>query len=138
MTNEAARSEHWRLIIDAACDGPTNMAIDEAILEAVGRGDSPPILRLYRWNPPCLSLGYAQSADDADLELIVARGWQLVRRLTGGRAILHTEELTYSVALPLDHPLIAGTILDSYRRLSAALLIAVQTIGLDANADKRP
>src|SRR5258707_11959212 len=121
MSTQAALPERWRLIIDAACDGPTNMAIDEAILEAVGQGNSAPTLRLYRWNPPCLSLGYAQPIEDADLERIQARGWQVVRRLTGGRAILHTDELTYSVALPLDHPLVAGTILDSYRRLSSAL-----------------
>src|SRR5450432_703583 len=131
-------AEPWRLILDAACDGPTNMAIDEAILESIGRGDSLPTLRLYAWNPPCLSLGYAQPVGDADLESIRAHGWQIVRRLTGGRAILHTDELTYSVALPLDHPLVAATILDSYRHISAALLVAVQHIGLDANADKRP
>src|SRR5258708_19771135 len=104
------------------------MAIEEAILEAVGRKDPAPTLRLYRWNPPCLSLGYAQSADDADLERIQARGWQVVRRLTGGRAILHTDELTYSVALPLDHPLVPGTIFDTYPPLSPPLLIAVQNI----------
>src|SRR5690242_13201493 len=129
--------EAWRLIVDGACDGPTNMAIDEAILEAVGRGDAPPTLRLYSWNPACLSLGYAQPAANADMERIAAHGWQVVRRMTGGRAILHTDELTYSVALPIDHPLVEGTILDSYRRLSAALLAALQAIGLDAHADKR-
>ncbi len=133
----------WRLVTgsnfnDLDCDGPTNMAVDEAILEAVGRGDSLPTLRLYSWTPPCLSLGYSQPIGDADLGRIEARGWQIVRRLTGGRAILHTDELTYSVALPLDHPIVAGTILDSYRRLSAALLVAVQNIGLNATADKRP
>ena len=133
-----SESETWRLIIDAPCDGPTNMAVDETILESVGRGESLPTLRLYAWNPPCLSLGYAQPIKDADLDRIASYGWHIVRRLTGGRAILHTDELTYSVALPLDHPLVEGTILDSYRRISAALLVAVQHIGLEANADKRP
>src|SRR5690242_2075715 len=129
--------EAWRLIVDGACDGPTNMAIDEAILEAVGRGDAPPTLRLYSWNPACLSLGYAQPAANADMERIAAHGWQVVRRMTGGRAILHTDELTYSVALPIDHSLVEGTILESYRRLSAVLLLALENIGLDAHADKR-
>ena len=129
--------DQWRLIVGDACDGPTNMAIDEAVLEAVGRGDAPPTLRLYSWNPACLSLGYAQPAADADLERIGARGWQIVRRMTGGRAILHTDELTYSVALPMGHPLVEGSILDSYRRLSTALLTALQYIGLDVHADKR-
>lgn len=129
--------ESWRFILDPACDGAANMAIDESILEAVGRGDVPPTLRLYRWEPACLSLGYAQPAADADLDRIQARGWQMVRRLTGGRAILHTDELTYSVALPQSHPLVAGAIVDSYRRLSTALLGALHNLGLDAHADKR-
>jgi len=129
--------ERWRLILDAPCDGASNMAIDEAILEAVGRGDAPPTLRLFRWEPACLSLGYAQPITDVDRARLAARGWHVVRRMTGGRAILHTDELTYSVALPLSHPLVDGTIIDSYRRLSAALLSAVQDIGLEAHADKR-
>src|SRR5258708_5017282 len=129
--------EHWRLILDAPCDGASNMAIDEAILEAVGRSDAPPTLRLFRWEPACLSLGYAQPESDVDRGRLAAQGWQVVRRMTGGRAILHTDELTYSVALPLSHPLVEGTIVDSYRRLSAALLSALQDIGLDAHADKR-
>src|SRR5438105_4494622 len=128
--------EHWRLIVDPARDGAANMAIDEAILTAVGRGDVPPTLRLYRWEPACLSLGYSQHASDADLSRIEARGWHLVRRQTGGRAILHIDELTYSVALPINHPLVAGTIVDSYRRLSSALLAALEYICLDAHADR--
>ncbi len=130
-------AEQWRLIVDPAHDGALNMAIDESILESVSRGDAPPTLRLYRWEPACLSLGYSQHAADADRARIEAQGWHLVRRQTGGRAILHTDELTYSVALPLSHPLVAGTIVDSYRRLSSALLVALEQIGLDANADKR-
>ncbi|MEP7288902.1 MAG: biotin/lipoate A/B protein ligase family protein [Chloroflexota bacterium] len=127
----------WRLIVDPSCDGATNMAIDEAILESVGRGESMPTLRLYRWQPACLSLGYAQPAADADRERLAAQGWDIVRRMTGGRAILHTDELTYSVALPTSHPLVEGSIPDSYRRLSSALLAALLHIGLDAHADKQ-
>src|SRR5579859_1906151 len=129
-------AERWRLIVDSPCDGPTNMAIDEAILEAVGKRQAPPTLRLFAWEPACLSLGYAQPAADVDQERLGAHGWDIVRRMTGGRAILHTEELTYSVALPQDHPLVAGTILDSYRRLSMALLHALEALGIDAHADK--
>jgi len=130
-------TEQWRMIIDPAYDGATNMAIDEAILESVGRGDVPPTLRLYRWEPACLSLGYAQKSADVDEARLAARGWHIVRRMTGGRAILHTDELTYSVALPLAHSLIEGTIVDSYRRISGALLNALQHIGIDPHADKR-
>lgn len=127
-------SETWRLIADPPLDGATNMAIDEAILEAVGRSEARPTLRLFRWEPACLSLGYAQPASDVDRERLAARGWHLVRRMTGGRAILHTDELTYSVTLPIGHPLAAGTIVQSYQRLSAALLRAVEQLGLAARA----
>jgi lipoate-protein ligase A len=130
-------TEHWRLILDPPREGAANMAIDEAILETVGSVAAPPTLRAYRWAPPCLSLGYAQPASDADRERIMARGWHLVRRMTGGRAILHTDELTYSVTLPAAHPLAAGSIVESYRRLSAALLDALRAIGLAADADRR-
>jgi lipoyl(octanoyl) transferase len=129
--------EQWRLIVDPPRDGAMNMAIDEAILEAVGQGDAPPTLRLFAWEPACLSLGYAQAATDVDSERLAAHGWQMVRRLTGGRAILHTDELTYSIALPLAHRLMAGSIVDSYRRLSAALIGTLERVGLEARADKR-
>jgi lipoate-protein ligase A len=64
-----------------------NMAVDEAILHAVADGDSPPTLRFYGWNPACLSLGRAQPIADVAEERILANGWDLVRRPTGGRAI---------------------------------------------------
>jgi len=106
------------------------MAVDEAILEAVGRGDSLPTLRLYAWEPACLSLGYAQPLGDVDLPRLQARGWDLVRRLTGGRAVLHTDEITYSVIAPLAEPRVAGTVIESYSRLAAALLEAFRLLGL--------
>ncbi len=111
------------------------MAVDEAILNAVGAGTQPPTLRLYGWSPPCLSLGYGQRAREVDLARLAARGWALVRRPTGGRAILHADELTYSVALPITHPLATGTILESYQRISGSLLTALHCLGADANAD---
>jgi lipoyl(octanoyl) transferase len=125
------------LLIHTPEKGAANMAIDAAILESVGRGDCPPTLRLYAWNPPCLSLGYGQSVRDVDLGRLMERGWDLVRRPTGGRAILHTDELTYSVSIPETHPLAHGSIVESYRRISRALLAALETLGLAANADKK-
>ena len=111
-------------------DGATNMAIDEAILEAVAAGDSPPTLRFYGWKPACLSLGYAQQAAVADWEACAAFGWDVVRRPTGGRAILHVDELTYSVCAPEGEPRVAGTVLESYRRLSDALAEGLELMGL--------
>ncbi|MBK9122195.1 MAG: lipoate--protein ligase family protein [Chloroflexi bacterium] len=113
------------------------MAVDEAILEAVGRGDQPPTLRLYAWSPACLSLGIGQKATDADHSRIVLQGWNIVRRPTGGRAILHTDELTYSVSVPSDHPWSALDIVTSYCQISAALMRAVESLGADPHAERR-
>lgn len=113
------------------------MAIDCAILEAVAKGDQPPSLRLYGWAPFCLSLGYGQRARAADVVALAARGWDLVRRPTGGKAILHGDELTYSLCLPLDHPLAGGDVVESYRRISAGLQRALKGLGLAVTAERQ-
>jgi lipoate-protein ligase A len=106
------------------------MAMDEAMLEHVQRRACLPTLRLYAWDPPCLSLGQVQPYADVDTERLRARGWEVVRRQTGGRAILHTDELTYSVTAPADEPSVAGSVLESYNRLARALLVGMQALGL--------
>jgi lipoate-protein ligase A len=130
-------SYQWRLIIHPPADGSWNMAVDESLLESVIAGDSPPVLRLYAWSPPCLSLGYAQPIGDVDLTYLNQQKWSITRRPTGGRAILHTDELTYSVISPIDTPLLHGTILESYQVISKALLMTLQLLGLSATADKQ-
>ena len=115
-------------------DGASNMAVDCAILEAVAGGDQQPTLRLYGWKPFCLSLGYGQRSREVDDDALAERGWDLVRRPTGGKAILHGDELTYSLNLPLDHPLAGGNVVESYRRISAGLLRALESLGLAAIA----
>ncbi len=127
----------WRLLRTSPARGAWNMAVDEAILEAVGKRKVLPTLRLYAWAPPCLSLGYAQPVSDADTNALNEYGWDLVRRPTGGRAILHTDELTYSVIAPLDEPRVAGGVLESYCRLSMALLDALHRLGLEAQAARQ-
>ena len=106
------------------------MALDEAILEHIGSGESNPTLRLYAWEPACLSLGHAQSFTDVDITRLKENDWEVVRRLTGGRAILHTDEITYSVIAPSDEPRVEGSVLESYNRLAQALLTAVQSLEL--------
>ena len=120
----------WRLLTPPPSNGAWNMAVDESILEHIQRGAVLPTLRLYAWDPPCLSLGHAQSFADVDMERVKARGWQVVRRLTGGRAILHTDELTYSVTGSAADPVLAGSILESYNRLAQALMFAMRELGL--------
>jgi len=128
----------WRLIKNSPAPGPWNMAVDEAILEAIGRNEVLPTLRLYAWEPACLSLGYAQPISDVDTHRLDERGWDIVRRATGGRAILHTDELTYSVTGPQNEPRLTGGVLESYRHLSRALLAALQKLGIPAEALPQP
>ncbi len=120
----------WRLLFTPPARGAWNMAADEAIIEHIGRGESPATLRLYSWDPPCLSLGHAQSYADVDLARLEERAWEVVRRATGGRAILHTDELTYSVTGSAQEPALSGSILESYNKLAQALLHAVRDLGL--------
>lgn len=126
----------WRLIIHPPADGAHNMAVDQAISECVAAGDVPPTLRFYTWEPPCLSLGQAQPYADLDPDRLAARGWDVVRRLTGGRAILHADELTYSVAVPLDDPRVTGGVVESYRRLSRGLMQGIEHLGAVVAAEK--
>jgi len=127
----------WRLIQSPAATGALNMAIDEAILEAASQGLTPPTLRLYSWQPACLSLGYAQPVGDANRCELERRGLDLVRRPTGGRAILHIDELTYSVCGPVDEVRLRGGVLHSYRVLSSALLRALELLTINAQADAK-
>jgi lipoate-protein ligase A len=106
------------------------MAVDEAMVRAVTAGLVPPTLRLYAWEPPSLSLGRGQPIVEVDLEACTHDGVDVVRRPTGGRAILHTDELTYSVVAPLNEPRLEGDIVTSYRRLSRALLAALEHLSV--------
>ncbi len=97
-----------RWLIDPPLDGVSNMARDEALLQLVGQGESPPTLRFYGWTPPTVSLGYFQVFADFERIGPPASELAVVRRQTGGGAILHDIELTYSLVLPQGHPLIGS------------------------------
>jgi len=113
------------------------MAVDEAILESVYTGESMPTLRLYAWEPACLSLGHVQSFAEVNTDALQKNGWEVVRRPTGGRAILHVDELTYSVIAPQSEPRVSGGVLESYLRLSQALLRALVILGLNPEANEK-
>jgi lipoate-protein ligase A len=112
------------------------MAIDQAIAEACAAGDSLPTLRFYQWKPPAVSLGRHQAVAEVDAEAIAERGYEIVRRPTGGRAILHTDEFTYSVAAPYAEPRLMGGVMDAYLNISNALLAGLHLLGVAA--DKAP
>lgn len=127
---------NWRLLIHRPHHGAWNMAVDEALLESVYNGEGLPILRLYAWQPACLSLGHAQPFSEVNTEVVEAQGWGIVRRPTGGRAILHVDELTYAVIAPQADPRVKGGVLESYLRLSEALLEALRILGLQPQANE--
>jgi lipoate-protein ligase A len=123
----------WRLICSGPLTGAMNMALDEALLEAVARGSSPPVLRLYRWAPPAVSLGYFQRGEGVvNLQACRDLGYDIVRRITGGRAVLHHREATYAVISPEKSSLFPGGILENYRVIAGVLLQAFQSLGIDA------
>jgi len=129
----------WRLLETGLADGATNMAIDEAILWAVAEGESLPTLRFYGWRPSCLSIGYSQSMEsEVDVDRCREAGIGLVRRPTGGRAILHADELTYSIVAPQAEPRVAGGVIESYRRLSAGLVAGLRALGVDVSQALSP
>lgn len=123
----------WRLIIEREPQtGAWNMALDEAIMDAVGAGESPPTLRFYQWAPPCLSLGKRQPLTGVALDRCAREGVDVVRRATGGWAILHTDELTYSIATTPADPRAEGAILDAYRKLSKGLIAGLHLLEVPA------
>jgi len=123
----------WRLIHSGALSGSLNMALDEALFEAVANGTSPPVVRLYRWDPATVTLGYAQRSPDAvDFTACRELGFDVVRRSTGGRAVLHQHEITYALIAPVQHPLFAGGILESYRAIAMPLQRMLADLGVEA------
>ena len=146
-------ASRWRVVLGAGVDAPShapssvpgaapaggpfglesggarNMAVDDALLATAAAG-GPATLRLYRWAPACLSVGRNQVIRGRlDRARLARHGWELVRRPTGGLAVLHDAEITYAVAAPMDA---VGGPREAYRRISAALAAALRSLDLDA------
>lgn len=120
----------WRFIDTGPCSATYNMALDEAIAIAVRKDNTPPTLRLYGWNMPSVSLGYFQKISDVDIEYCIEKHIPIVRRPTGGRAILHSNEITYSFSAKTTSEPFSRGLLDSYKKISGALGSALLKIGL--------
>jgi len=121
-----------RLIVHEPLAGVENMAIDEAILEAVGAGQSPPTLRFYQWDQPTISLGYFQKIAEWQQQDRAIRQLPLVRRKTGGGAILHDDELTYSLTLPLHQGLPITEIQSMYKLVHGVCIATLAKSGFKA------
>lgn len=127
-------TETWHFINTGSHDPYYNMALDEALLNFVSRGEIDPVVRFYTWNPPTLSIGYFQRlSKEIDIAKVKEKGYGLVRRQTGGRGVLHDKELTYSVIVPEAHPDMPQTVTEAYRVISGGLLEGFKSLGFDAH-----
>lgn len=118
--------ERWRLITTWDAPPAWNMGLDQTLLESP---EAPPTLRLYTWKPGALSLGYFQRYADVPA---AQQAPMVVRRITGGGAIHHQRELTFSICVALDHPLYAAAIGDSYARVHAVIARTLAEFGVQA------
>ena len=124
----------WRLVLPGDGPGAYHMAADAAVVESIRAGTSGPMLRFYRWTPACVTLGKFQPAEgNVQLENCRRLGVEVAKRPTGGRAILHDREVTFSIILAeTDLPGSGSGVMDSYRVLGAALVDGLQRLGLPA------
>jgi lipoate-protein ligase A len=132
MISQTGSRAAWRLLIDDNLPGARNMARDVAMLKAVAADEATSTLRLYGWGPPCLSLGRHQGLDAANFEFCRSEGIDVVRRPTGGRALLHHFELTYAVIAHLNEGPLPRGLQEAYRVICSSLVRAVRALGVDA------
>lgn len=128
-----SQEEVLRLIVDGAKGGAENMAVDEAILLAVNEGQSPATLRFYRWIEPTISLGYFQTYEEFLSQDPDIRNLPMVRRQTGGGAILHDDEITYSLVLPIRDTESTTDITDVYRVVHDAVISVLARRGVSVS-----
>ncbi|MRS12440.1 MAG: lipoate--protein ligase family protein [Actinobacteria bacterium] len=127
----------WRLIVDGPQDGARNMAVDRALLDEHAAGVLPPTLRIYGWSRPTVSLGRFQDVGDVDCGACRRFGVDICRRPTGGRGVLHDDEITYSIIGGVRDGLPRG-VGASYRFLCGALVAAYRELGIEAELTARP
>jgi lipoate-protein ligase A len=128
----AATPYPFRLLETGHRNGYYNMGLDEALLESAADG-ALPCLRLYGWQPAAVSIGYFQGLlEEVNLESCKKHGVDVVRRISGGGAVFHQEELTYSIIMGEDHPLAEQDINQSYVRLCAAIVAGLRLMGINA------
>jgi lipoate-protein ligase A len=130
--------DYWRLILDGKNSASYNMAADAFLLEQADQGDSPPVVRIYGWDQPSITIGYHQKLERA-VDTARLGTTPVVRRITGGRALLHDDsELTYAVAGNFErYPELGLSLSDSYHIISRAIVSFYNTLGLPARISQR-
>ncbi len=128
----------WHYIDSGSNIGAYNMAVDEELLARAQAGEAMPVLRFYGWDPPAVSIGRFQHIESAvNADACRKRGFDIVRRITGGRAVLHHRELTYSIIARIDNPLFPSSVLGTYKVIAAGLLAGLKNLGIDAEMVSR-
>jgi lipoate-protein ligase A len=129
---------NWRFIDSGPASGAENMAADERLLKEAAAGNALPVLRFYTWSPPAVSLGRFQDEDTSvRKEACRRRGIDIVRRITGGRAVLHDQELTYSIIARLDNDQFPNDVLGTYKVIASGLLAGLGNLGISAEMVSR-
>jgi lipoate-protein ligase A len=128
----------WRLIDSGPNLGAYNMAVDEELLARAQAGEKVPVLRFYAWDPPAVSIGRFQKMEEAvNAGACKQRGIDIVRRITGGRAVLHNKELTYSIIASTDDLFFPKNVLGTYKLIAAGLLQGLTNLGIPAEMVSR-
>jgi lipoyl(octanoyl) transferase len=128
----------WRFLDNGPATAAENMAKDEELLRDAGKAGTLPVLRFYTWSPPAVSLGRFQDAEQAvNTEACRRRGFDVVRRITGGRAVLHKDELTYCIVSPTSNGLFPNDVLGTYKTIASGLLSGLHELGITAEMVSR-
>ena len=122
----------WQFRNTGCRTGEFNMKYDEKLAQMLVLSDQPFVVRVYGWKPPAISLGWHQNIEEIDLAKCAEAGIDVVRRPTGGRAILHSDEVTYSVVMVASQK----SVLSVYQQISEALVGGLNAIGADVSLEK--
>lgn len=123
----------WKLLDTGANIGAYNMAVDEELLARAQLGETMPVLRFYAWAPPTVSIGRFQKIETAvNRDACERLGIDIVRRITGGRAVLHYKELSYSIIARIDNPLFPPGVLATYKTIATCLVTGLRELGVPA------
>jgi len=124
----------FRLLLTDFADAYSNMSIDESVMIHVAQNKSPPTIRLYGWRPPAVSIGYFQGLEEEiDLNMCKELGVDYIRRITGGGAVFHDSEVTYSFAIHEMNSLIPKNVLDSYKVICSGIIEGLKDLEIEAN-----
>ncbi len=132
MSLRETKRSKWRLLPVLEDNGYWQMSIDHSLLDSARAGDTLPTLRFYRWTPPALTIGRFQSIEDIDLDACKRYGIDVVRRPTGGRALLHKDDFTYALVFPQGYGL-PSSIEESYLYICRGIIKALLLVGLEVD-----